>query len=169
MICLIAGFVGCGLWLPTPQSCRGEARALLQHPRNAAALRGNSSAELDEPVQTLEGVLTLPDFSPYRIFITHSQQNKEITGKGEFSAGLLPLPSVPGTRILLILWSLFSFLLDHDGEEMWIFSWFWWLWCSFSLNISPGHDARSGRFVVFNEDEPHQREEGKPGCFVMQI
>lgn len=76
MVCLVAGFVGCRLWLLTPQSCCGQCHALLQPPRNAAALRGSSSAELDQPVQTLEGVLTLPDFPPYRIFISHSQQNK---------------------------------------------------------------------------------------------
>lgn len=49
-------------------------------------------------VQTLEGVLTLPYFSPHSIFTTSSEQNKRITEKGQLSSGylLLPLPSVPG-------------------------------------------------------------------------
>lgn len=72
----------CRLWLLTHERCWGEFPALLQKCRNCSSTEGKLLCRAGEnKVQTLEGVLTLPYFSPRRIFITHSEGNKQIKGK----------------------------------------------------------------------------------------
>lgn len=150
MVCLVAGFVGSRLWLLTPQSCCGQCHALLQPPRNAAALRGSSSAELDQPVQTLEGVLTLPDFPPYRIFYL-SFTTKQINNRKRLSGYLLlSLGRVGAAR----------HKNPADAQiSVCFLTWSWWrgnvnfqVVLVILVLLQCEHFPRSGRFVVFNEE-----------------
>lgn len=114
----------CRLWLLTHQSCWGELPALLQNCRTAAPLRETPLQGWIKPVQTLEGVLTLPVFFPwwnfYHLFRTKQINNRK---KGEFSLGylLLPLPSVPGQS-----WSCLA-QTSADGQiSVSFLTWPWW-------------------------------------------
>lgn len=105
-------------------------------------------------VQTLEGVLTLPYFSPYRIVIPRSEPNKQITEKCELCPGylFLPLPSVSEQSGNCLAQHL------HPADTQI----FWWWWREnvdfpFFFLVTPSVwtlRATSGRLVVFNEDEP---------------
>lgn len=109
---------------------------------NAAAL-GERLCRAGGTSADSRGSSNFARFFPLRSFY-HSFTTKQINSRkrGIFSwisasSPALSLGRVPGTRILLMLRLLLPFLLDHGGEEMWIFCWFWWLWCSFRPNISP--------------------------------
>lgn len=111
---------GCGL-LHAWQSYQCELLGLLKLLKTAVTEmqlhRGETSVQgWIKHIQTLEGVLTLPCFSLYRIFISSSEQNKQPrTQKGKpmhdvsSECLLLPLPfcygadwELPGTKICFL-------------------------------------------------------------------